>query len=109
MAIQGFKCADTQELFETDRSRQFGSIRKPATRNLGMLDAAATLKDLKAPPGNRLEALTRDRAGQHSIRINDQWRSCFDWTEAGPNEGRIPKHHHQESRPPGSKTAWDRG
>src|SRR6266705_6887410 len=61
VAIQGFKCADTQELFETDRSQQFGSIRKLATRKLGMLDAAATLKDLESPPGNRLEALTRER------------------------------------------------
>jgi len=93
VAIQGFKCADTQELFETDRSQQFGSIRKLATRKLGMLDAAATLKDLESPPGNRLEALTRDRAGQHSIRINDQWRICFVWTEAGPTDVEITKHY----------------
>jgi len=93
VAIQGFKCADTHELFETDRSQQFGSIRKLATRKLGMLDAAATLNDLESPPGNRLEALTRDRAGQHSIRINDQWRICFVWTEAGPTDVEITKHY----------------
>jgi proteic killer suppression protein len=58
-----------------------------------MLDAASTLKDLESPPGNRLEALTRDRAGQHSIRINDQWRICFVWTEAGPTDVEITKHY----------------
>ena len=93
MAIQGFKCHETKELFETDRSQRFGSIRKVATRKLGMLDAAAQLKDLESPPGNRLEALSRDRAGQHSIRINDQWRICFEWTDAGPTEVEITNHY----------------
>jgi proteic killer suppression protein len=91
--IQGFRCTETQELFETDRSQRFGSIRKIATRKLGMLDAATVLEDLESPPGNRLEALSRDRAGQHSIRINDQWRVCFVWTEAGPTDVEITNHY----------------
>jgi proteic killer suppression protein len=93
VAIQDFKCPETKELFETDRSRRFGSIRKLATRKLGMLDAAAQLKDLRSPPGNRLEALSRDRAGQHSIRINDQWRICFVWTDTGPQAVEITNHY----------------
>jgi len=87
------RCAETQKLFETDRSQRFGAIRKPATRKLEMLDAATTLEDLKSPPGNRLELLTRDRAGQHSIRINEQWRVCFVWTDAGPKDVEITNHY----------------
>jgi proteic killer suppression protein len=93
VALQGFRCAETQELFETGRSQRFGAIRKVATRKLAMLDAATALQDLESPPGNRLEALTRDRAGQHSIRINDQWRICFVWIEAGPTDVEITKHY----------------
>ena len=62
-------------------------------RKLVMLDAAETLDDLRVPPGNRLEALRGDRAGQHSIRINDQWRICFMWTDAGPEEVQIVDYH----------------
>jgi toxin HigB-1 len=58
-----------------------------------MLDAAVTLDDLRAPPGNRLEALKRDRAGQHSIRINDQWRICFTWAASGPEDVEIVDYH----------------
>ena len=58
-----------------------------------MLDAAETLEDLRVPPGNRLEALRGDRAGQHSIRFNQQWRICFAWTEAGPADVEIVDHH----------------
>ena len=61
MAIQGFKCKDTEELFKSEKSRRFGAIRKVATRNLTMLEAATVLEDLKSPPGSRLEALARDR------------------------------------------------
>ena len=93
MPIQGFRCTETQELFETDRSQQFGSIRKIATRKLGMLDAATVLEDLESPPGNRLEALSRDRAGQHSIRINDQWRVCFRWRDGHAYEVEIVDYH----------------
>lgn len=93
MAIQGFKCADTQELFEKGRSQRFGNIRSVATRKLGMLDAATVLKDLSSPPGNRLEPLVGDRAGQHSIRVNDQWRVCFVWTDAGPTDVEMNNHY----------------
>lgn len=62
-------------------------------RKLAMLDAAKALDDLRSPPGNRLEALKGDRAGQHSIRINDQFRMCFVWTESGPSEVEIVDYH----------------
>ena len=64
-----------------------------ATRKLTQLDAAATLEFLKSPPGNYLEALKGDRKGQHSIRINDQWRICFRWTAAGPEDVEIADYH----------------
>lgn len=64
-----------------------------ALRKLAILDAAASLGDLRAPPGNRLEALKGGRRGQHSIRINDQWRICFVWTEAGPEDVEIVDYH----------------
>jgi toxin HigB-1 len=93
MAIQSFGCADTEQLFDTGKSQRFGAIRKSATRKLTMIDAAATLNDLRSPPGNRLEALVGNRAGQHSIRINEQWRVCFVWTEAGPTDVEITNHY----------------
>ena len=93
MAIQGFKCKDTEELFKTEKSQRFGAIRKVATRKLTMLEAATVLEDLKSPPGNRLEALTRDRVGQHSIRVNDQFRICFVWTDTGPTDVEITNHY----------------
>ena len=64
-----------------------------AYRKLLMLDAAETLADLRVPPGNRLEALKGDRAGQHSIRVNDQWRICFTWTMAGAADVQITDYH----------------
>jgi proteic killer suppression protein len=64
-----------------------------ANRKLLMLDAAETLSDLRVPPGNRLEMLRCDRAGQHSIRVNDQWRICFIWTPAGPENVEITDYH----------------
>jgi len=91
--IQSFRCKDTRTLFETGRSKRFGAIAKVATRKLAQLDAAETLEFLASPPGNRLEALHGDRAGQHSIRINDQWRVCFRWTEAGPEQVEIVDYH----------------
>jgi toxin HigB-1 len=91
--IQSFRCAETQRLFETGRSKKFGSIAKVATRKLAQLDAAQTLEFLHSPPGNRLEALEGDRAGQYSIRINDQWRVCFRWTKAGPADVEIVDYH----------------
>ncbi|MGH8320272.1 MAG: type II toxin-antitoxin system RelE/ParE family toxin [Steroidobacteraceae bacterium] len=91
--IKSFRCKETQKLFEAGRSKTFGSITKVATRKLALLDAATTLDFLRSPPGNRLEALKRDRAGQHSIRINDQWRVCFRWTTEGPEDVEIVDYH----------------
>jgi len=75
--IQGFKCKDTQKLYEGQRVRRFDGIRAQAERRLDRLDQATTLADLAGLPSNRLERLRGDRKGQHSIRINDQWRICF--------------------------------
>jgi proteic killer suppression protein len=69
------------------------AFRNVAERKLGMLDAARVLADLRVPPNNRLEALKRDRAGQHAIRINDQFRLCFRWTPDGPVEVEIVDYH----------------
>jgi toxin HigB-1 len=91
--IKSFRCKETQKLFETGRSKRFGSISKVATRKLAQLDAAQTLEFLASPPGNRLEALAGDRDGQHSIRINDQWRVCFLWTADGPENVEIVDYH----------------
>jgi proteic killer suppression protein len=91
--IQSFRCKETQKLFETGHSKSFGSIAKVATRKLAQLDAAETLEFLASPPGNRLEALAGDRKGQHSIRINDQFRVCFRWTDAGPEDVEIVDYH----------------
>ena len=87
--IQGFRCRDTQALFETGKSRRFSDVLAVATRKLTMLDAAQTLEFLKSPPGNRPEALNGDRSGQHSIRINDQFRLCFRWTAEGLTDVEI--------------------
>lgn len=91
--IQGFRCRDTQALFETGRNRRFNSILKVATRKLTLLDAAQTLEFLRSPPGNRLEALRGDRSGQYSIRVNDQFRICFRWTDKGPTDVEIVDYH----------------
>lgn len=91
--IKSFKGDDTRELFETGKSARFGSILRVATRKLTQLQAAATLEFLRSPPGNRLETLKGDRAGQYSIRINDQWRICFRWTAAGPEDVEIVDYH----------------
>ena len=91
--IKGFKCRDTRALFETGKSRRFSSILTVAARKLTMLDSAQTLEFLKSPPGNRLEPLKGDRDGQHSIRINDQFRLCFRWTSEGPIDVEIVDYH----------------
>ena len=85
--------ADTRKLFETGKSKRFRAILTVATRKLTQLDAAATLEFLRSPPGNHLEALKGDRKGQRSIRINDQWRICFRWTAAGPEDVEIADYH----------------
>ena len=93
MGIVNFRCADTEKLFTTGRCKRFTSISTVAERKLAQLEAAVTLDSLRAPPGNRLEALQGKRAGQHSIRINDQWRLCFVWTAQGPSEVEIVDYH----------------
>ena len=72
---------------------RFRAIERPARRKLLYLDAAVRLEDLRVPPGNRLEALKGDRAGQHSIRVNDQWRICFVWREDEPHDVEIVDYH----------------
>lgn len=91
--IRSFKCPETAALYGGKRVRRFAAIERVATRKLQMLDDAVDLKDLLAPPGNRLEALKGDRRGQHSIRVNAQWRICFAWTEAGPADVEIADYH----------------
>ena len=92
--IESFKDADTERVWRRQHVRRFGAeLQRIANRKLLMLDAAETLADLRVPPGNRLEALRGDRAGQHSIRVNDQWRICFTWTPAGPANVEITDFH----------------
>ena len=93
MPIRSFRCSDTEALYEGRSPRRFRNMENVAQRKLQMLDDAAELRDLKSPPGNRLEALSGDRAGQHSVRINDQWRVCFVWTDGGPENVEIVDYH----------------
>ena len=92
--IRTFRDPDTEALFQRRRPRRLpSSLQRVALRKLVILDAADSLADLRVPPGNRLEPLKGDRAGQHSIRINDQWRICFLWTPAGPRDVEIVDYH----------------
>ena len=88
-----FKCADTQALSRGERVKRFANIAAVARRKLRQLEIAGRLDDLRVPPGNRLEALTGDRAGQHSIRVNDQFRVCFRWTGTGAEDVEIVDYH----------------
>lgn len=91
--IKSFKCPDTERLFRDENVRKFVNIRQPARRKLLMLHAAKRLMDLKMPPGNRLHQLERDRAGQHSISVNDQWRICFVWRDGDAYDVEITDYH----------------
>ena len=91
--IVSFRDADTERLAHGIRVRRFVNIESVARRKLRQLEIAGVLDDLRVPPGNRLEALKGDRAGQHSIRVNDQFRICFRWTQAGPEDVEIVDYH----------------
>lgn len=92
--IRSFGSRDTERLWQRERVRSFDSwVLRTALRKLALLDAAVTLGDLRVPPGNHLEALSGDRKGQQSIRINDQWRICFRWAELGPEDVEIVDYH----------------
>jgi toxin HigB-1 len=93
MAIVSFRCADTEKLFRRERVKRFRNIEAVARRKLEQLEWSERLDDLRVPPGNRLEALTGDRKGQHSIRINDQFRVCFVWTMQGAKDVEIVDYH----------------
>jgi proteic killer suppression protein len=88
-----FRCDDTQDLFRGTRVKRFVNFESVARRKLNAVNAAHDLRDLLAPPGNCLEALQGERNGQHSIRINDQWRVCFVWTEQGSEDVEIVDYH----------------
>ena len=92
--ISSFACKETEKLFYQQPSRRLpGEIHRIAMRKLWMIDASPDLSALRVPPGNRLEPLKGKRAGQHSIRINDQWRICFTWSEGQAHEVEIVDYH----------------
>ena len=96
--IRSFRDGATEDIFnraDTKRARKVcpSVLWNIARRKLEWLDSAGSLEDLRVPPGNRLEALKKDRRGQHSIRINDQYRVCFTWAEAGPTDVEITDYH----------------
>ena len=91
--IKTFKCADTEALSKGERVRRFVNIASVARRKLRQLEIAGRLDDLRIPPGNQLEALKGERAGQYSIRVNDQFRVCFRWAETGVEDVEIVDYH----------------
>lgn len=92
--LRSFRDKDTEAIWRRQRSRRLDlPTQRAAWRKLAMLDAAEVLADLRVPPGNRLEKLSGDRAGQCSIRINKQWRICFRWSGAGPEDVEIVDYH----------------
>jgi len=93
MTIKSFKCVETEKMFRGERVKRFANIEAVAMRRLAILNRAGRLDDLRVPPGNRLEALKRDRLGQHSIRVNDQFRVCFVWTGTDAESVEIVDYH----------------
>jgi toxin HigB-1 len=92
--IKTFRDADTELLWKQERSRRIpANLRKGALKKLQMLNAAGAIEDLAVPPGNRLERLRGDREGQHSIRINDQYRICFRWLDGNAHDAEITDCH----------------
>ncbi len=91
--ILSFADDDTEQLFREEKNRRFAAIARVSLRKLIQMNRASLLSDLAVPPGNRLESLRGDRAGFHSIRINDQWRVVFRWTDRGPSEVAIVDYH----------------
>ncbi|SPF49115.1 Plasmid maintenance system killer [Candidatus Sulfopaludibacter sp. SbA4] len=92
--IRTFQNRETERLWKRERVKEFEKIAIAALRRLTALDSAQALTDLLIPPGNRLEALEGDRQGQHSIRINDQYRICFTWKDENAYDVEITKHYH---------------
>lgn len=92
--IRSFKCGETEKIFNLERSQKFpNDIQQVALRKLRMLNRSMTLADLRVPPANRLEKLHGDREGQWSIRINDQWRICFEWRDGDAYDVEIVDYH----------------
>lgn len=92
--LRSFRDKETEAVWQRRRTPKLDlPLQRAAWRKLAMLDAAETLSDLRVPPGNRLEKLVGDRAGQYSIRIHQQWRICFRWTNAGPEDVEITDYH----------------
>jgi proteic killer suppression protein len=91
--IRSFADRDTERLFADESVRVFRAFERPARRTLQLLDSVTQLDELRVPPGNRLEALRGTRSGQHSIRINDQWRICFRWVEGNAEDVEIVDYH----------------
>jgi toxin HigB-1 len=91
--IKSFRSADTERLFNRGRVKQFQAFERVARRKLEMVNAAKDLRDLASPPANRMEKLKSERDGQHSIRINDQWRVCFVWRDGDAYDVEITDYH----------------
>lgn len=93
MTIKSFRCKDTEAMFGGRRVARFANIEKVAMRKLAILNRVATVDELRIPPSNRLEALKGDRAGQFSIRVNDQWRICFRFSDGNATDVEIVDYH----------------
>jgi proteic killer suppression protein len=92
--IRSFRDKDSERLFHREPVKKFTAVlQRAALRKLALLNAAESLQDLRVPPGNRLEKLVGDRKGQHSIRINDQWRICFRWSAGDAHDVEITDYH----------------